>query len=263
MTAVTVGSGMSSGAEVSTAAVFEDKYELNEGIAVGAYELRKYILKSANQLERLHDYFKTAFIPTARRLGTGPVGVFELVATTDTPVVYVLIPHRTAASVLEFPVALAKSKEHLALGATFWNVMPSEASYVRIESSLMTPFAGMAKLETPDINSSRIFELRTYESHSERAGIKKVEMFNIGEIEIFRRSGLTPVFFGQTVIGAKLPNLTYMLTYPDMSVHGIAWKKFIADPEWKKLSKTPGFTDPEIVSNITNVFLKPTLYSQI
>ena len=104
---------------------------------------------------------------------------------------------------------------------------------------------------------------RTYESHSERAGNKKVEMFNIGEIEIFRRSGLTPVFFGQTVIGAKLPNLTYMLTYSNMAGHDSSWQKFIADPDWKKLSKTPGFTDPEIVSNITKVFLKPTTYSQI
>ena len=33
--------------------------------------------------------------------------------------------------------------------------------------------------------------------------------------------------------------------------------------EWKKLSATPGFTDPEIVSNISNVYLRPTAYSQI
>ena len=31
----------------------------------------------------------------------------------------------------------------------------------------------------------------------------------------------------------------------------------------KKLSATPGFTDPEIVTNITTVFLRPASYSQI
>ncbi len=234
-----------------------------EGVAVGAIELRKYILKPGPQSERLHDYLKTAFIPSARKIGTGPIGVFELMDAADIPLVYVLIPHKSAAKAVEFPSVMAKSKGHLELGATFWNLEPKDVPYVRVESSLMVPFAGMPKLEPPDTSSPRIFELRTYESHSERAGNKKVEMFNIGEIEIFRRSGLTPVFFGQTVIGAKLPNLTYMLTFSNMAGHDSSWQKFIADPDWKKLSKTPGFTDPEIVSNITKVFLKPTSYSQI
>jgi hippurate hydrolase len=40
-------------------------------------------------------------------------------------------------------------------------------------------------------------------------------------------------------------------------------KAMMADPEWKKLSTTPGYTNPEILTNITNVFLRPTGYSQI
>jgi hypothetical protein len=88
-------------------------------------------------------------------------------------------------------------------------------------------------------------------------------MFNIGEIEIFRRTGLKPVFFGETVIGAKLPNLTYMLVFDDMAAHDKNWAAFGADPGWKKLSTTPGYTNPEILTNITNVFLRPTAYSQI
>ena len=36
-----------------------------------------------------------------------------------------------------------------------------------------------------------------------------------------------------------------------------------SDAEWKKLSSTPGYTDPEIVTNISNVFLRPAPYSQI
>ena len=41
------------------------------------------------------------------------------------------------------------------------------------------------------------------------------------------------------------------------------WAAFIADPEWKKMSSTPGFTDPEILTNINSVFLRPTAYSQV
>jgi len=54
-----------------------------------------------------------------------------------------------------------------------------------------------------------------------------------------------------------------MLVYEDMAAHDKQWSAFGGDPEWKKLSTTPGFTDPEIVSNISNMYLRPANYSQI
>ena len=78
--------------------------------------------------------------------------------------------------------------------------------------------------------------------HSKKANKKKSEMFNKGEIEVFRRVGLTPVFFGETMIGTKLPCLTYMLVFENMAAHDANWGKFDGDPEWKKLSSTPGYT---------------------
>ena len=70
-------------------------------------------------------------------------------------------------------------------------------------------------------------------------------------------------FFGETLIGSKMPNLTYMLVFENMAAREKNWAAFVSDPEWKKLSTTPGYTDAEIVSNISNVFLRPTAYSQI
>ena len=49
----------------------------------------------------------------------------------------------------------------------------------------------------------------------------------------------------------------------DMAAHDKQWSAFSGDPEWKKLSATPGYTDPEIVSNISNTYLRPAAYSQI
>jgi hypothetical protein len=110
----------------------------------------------------------------------------------------------------------------------------------------------------------RLFELRTYESHNERAHRAKVKMFaDMGEIEIFRRAGLTPVFFSRTLAGPRMPSLVYMLVHDNMAARDKSWDNFRNDPEWKKLSATPGFTDSEIVSNITDVFLRPAAYSQI
>jgi hypothetical protein len=54
-----------------------------------------------------------------------------------------------------------------------------------------------------------------------------------------------------------------MLTFENMAAHDKNWGVFGSDPEWKKLSSTPGYTDPEIVTNISNLFLRPTSYSQI
>ena len=105
--------------------------------------------------------------------------------------------------------------------------------------------------------------LRIYESHNERAAAKKVDMFNVGELAIFRRVGLTPVFFAQTVVGAAMPNLTYMLVFPDDAGRTAAWKRFGADAEWRKLRATPGYADKEIVSRITNKVLTPAAYSEL
>ncbi len=102
-----------------------------------------------------------------------------------------------------------------------------------------------------------------YESHNERAAAKKVEMFNTAELAIFRRVGLTPVFFASTVVGPKMPNLTYMLVFPDDAGRKAAWGRFGGDAEWQKLKAIPEYADKEIVSHITNTILTPAAYSEV
>jgi len=228
------------------------------------YELRLYHLRQGPMLKRFDDFYRDVALPAWNRAGVKPVGVFDLMVGPDAPTKYVLLPFKSldamgaAHEKFESDAELLKSE--------FANVPPTDPAYVRKESSLLLAFSGMPKLEVPGQTAEkkpRIFELRTYEAHSRKANKKKVEMFNVGEIDIFRRAGLKPVFFGETVIGAKLPSLTYMLVFDDMPAHDKNWAAFGGDPEWKKLSTTPGYTNPEILTNITNVFLRPTAYSQI
>jgi hypothetical protein len=230
------------------------------------FELRQYHLRRGPQVKLTDDFLREAAVPTWKRLGIGPVGVFNTMTGTDMPTVYVLIPHLSPESVATTAARLLADPEYQRAGAAFLNAPSTDPAYVRIESTLMLAFESIPRLEVPPgaaENRPRIFELRTYESHSEKAHLKKAEMFNNGEIAIFRRTGLRPVFFGRTLIGSKLPNLTYMLTFDDMAAHDKNWAAFIADPEWKKLSTTPGYTDGEIVSNISNAFLTPAPYSQV
>ena len=162
---------------------------------------------------------------------------------------------------------LAADAEYQRAAAAFRSLPASDPPYIRRESSLMVAFDSMPAVEAPAgplASPSRIFELRTYESHNEAAGLKKIEMFEkAGEIAIFRRVGLTPVFFGRNLVGPALPSLTYMLVFADVAAREKNWTVFREDPEWVKLRATPGFTNAEIVSNTHNLLLRPTAYSQI
>ena len=230
------------------------------------YELRLYHLKRGPQVKRINDFFRDVALPAMTRNGLGPIGVFDVLTGPDSPTLYMLIPHKSLDSVATASARVNADAEYQKAGAGFINAPPTDPGYSRIESSLMVAFDGMPRLEVPAAaagNKPRIFELRTYESHSKKANKKKIEMFHRGEIGIFRRSGLQPVFFGETLIGTKLPNLTYMVSFENLAAREKNWAAFAADPEWKKLSGLPEYTDSEIVSNITNMFLRPTAYSQI
>ena len=72
-----------------------------------------------------------------------------------------------------------------------------------------------------------------------------------------------PIDFGETVIGAAMPNLTYLLVFADDAEREAAWKRFRVDEEWTKLKAIPDYADKEIVSRITNKILTPAAFSEI
>jgi NIPSNAP len=240
--------------------------EASAGSTRELYELRLYHLRRGPMQKRFDDFYRDAAIPAMNRAGLSPIGVFTVATGPDSPTVYALIPYKSAESFLTANDRIDADPDYVRAGAEFLNAPAADPSYFRVESSLMLAFESIPKLEVPAataLKKPRLFELRTYESHSKKASQKKIEMFNRSEVAIFRRTGLAPVFFGETLIGSKLPNLTYMLVFDSMADHDQNWSTFGADAAWKKLSTTPGYTDPEIVSNISNLFLRPTAYSQI
>lgn len=225
------------------------------------FEWRQYHLRTGSAKNAVGDFFKNVGIAALNRLGVKQVGVFTPVYGPSKPTLHVLLVHDSLESVATTPARLGEDKEVQEKGASYLDATISEPSYVRYETSLMMAFSHMPKLEPPQ-QKERILELRIYESHSAKAAAKKREMFNeAGEIEIFRKTGLNPVFFGQTIIGPNMPNLHYMLAFKDMAERDQRWEVFRDNPDWKKLSADPAFRDT--VSNITDVILKPERYSQI
>jgi hypothetical protein len=230
------------------------------------YELRRYELQSGPQVKLTHDYVANALIPGLNRLGMKPVGAFNLEIGVGTPVLYVLIPSESLETLVRSELRLMDDAEYRKAGEAFLQAPATQPAYLRIESSLLIAFEGKPKLTVPPVTAekgARVFQLRTYESPSNHDHRVKVEMFHSGEFEVFQRAGFWPVFYGDALIGSRLPNLTYMLSFPDLGEMHAKWKAFGSDPEWKKLTSSPKFNYEEIVSKITNLILNPAPYSQI
>jgi hypothetical protein len=227
------------------------------------YELRVYTLKDAGQQKLVEDYFENAAIPALNKLGSKNIGVFTEMKPEGQTKLYALIPYHSLEDFLSVTDKLSKDKTYTTAADAYLNAPATAPAYERIENMLLHAFTGMPGLIPPG-QKQRIFELRRYESPSEAAAKKKIEMFNdAGELAIFKRTGLRAVFFGESLVGSMRPNLTYMLTYDDMAEHDRNWKTFGTDPEWKKVSSMPEYADAKIISRITATFLVPTQFSQV
>jgi len=230
------------------------------------YELRKYRLFSGPQVKLTEDYVAHALIPALNRLGLTPIGAFSLTIGPETPTLYVLIPGTNLQTLATTDLQLVDDAEFMKAAEPFWNASAAQPAFIRVESSLLAAFPGWPKLTPPPASArlgKRIFQLRTYESPSNQDHVRKVEMFHHGEFEIFARAGFGQVFYGDALIGPRLPHLTYMLTFSDLADMDAKWQKFGADPEWVKLKTSERYAFEQIVSNIENLVLTPTAFSQI
>lgn len=224
------------------------------------FELRRYECDSTDQQQRVLSFLGNALVPALARLKIAPVGVFTMLDPAESSDVFQFTPFDSLDQVAAVTEQLASDDTFLSAAESYLNTSKAQPAYRRIKSSLMVAFSGMPNVEIPR-TGERFFELRTYESHNELKAHLKVEMFNDGEFSIFRKVGLDPVFFGQTLVGENQPNLTYMLAFRDMEEHDAAWKAFIEHPDWLELKQLERYQDT--VSKIHKHYLKPAECSQI
>ena len=233
-------------------------------------ELRTYRFATEQKLEVFADYLATALVPALNRAGVQPVGVLRL-RQADNPglkleadelKLYVILPHPDLASALSLADRLGADAALTARAQTVLGAPLKDPVYERFEAQLMLGFSQCPAVEVPSLAATRVLQLRLYESHQDERALRKIEMFNQGgEIALFRRLGLHPVFFGQSIAGTALPNLTYMLGFESPAALETAWNAFRQDPAWAKLKDDPRYADT--VSRITNLILRPLPGSQI
>lgn len=230
------------------------------------YELRRYHLNSGPQQKLCDEFFRAALIPALNRLGITPVGVFNVAIGPDSPTVFVLLPSTSLETLVTAENRLAQDGEYQKAGAPFLNAPATDPAFVRMESQLMQAFEKIPGITLPKAtasNGARVFELRTYESSTDQDHKRKVEMMQSGEEAIFAKAGFSQVFYGDTLIGARMPNLTYMLSYESVTDRDKLWKAFANDPDWKAMLANPRYAFEQIVSSISSTILQPTPYSQI
>ncbi len=250
----------------TSAATFASNATAQTAASSEYYQLRKYHFHSGPQLKLADQFFSTAFIPAANKLGLSPIGVFRVDIGPETPTYYVLIPGAKLETLVDLDLLLGKDSDFLKQAEPFWMAPAKEPAFQHLESTLLKAFEGWPKLAVPAATAQkgkRIFQLRTYESPTYGDHVRKVEMFHHGEFSFFKKAGCEAVFYSDGLIGPNLPKLTYMLSFPDAAALDAGWDRFRADPDWKKLSADPHYSFEAIVSNIDNLVLSPLPYSQI
>jgi hypothetical protein len=230
------------------------------------YELRYFQLRtdSTEQNKRTSAFLSSAYMPAAKRAGAGPIGLFSSQIAPSSPFMICLSSYPSLAAMESAREKLAASDDYQKALAEY-DLAP-ERAYERVESWLLRAFDFFPAVETPPPDPKRpprLFEMRTYESANETLLRRKIHMFGSGEVGIFRRNGLQPVWFGEAIAGSKLPHLTYMLAFEDLAAREKGWAGFRSDAEWRKLQTVPEFSVPPLVSNISNAILSSVNGSDI
>ena len=245
----------------TVSSVFAQKKEM----AREYYQLTVYHFKDANQEKTIDDYLQNALLPALHKIDINKVGVFKAIAndTATDKLMYVFFAVRSLEQFTKFTNKLNADAAYQSAGKEYLDADYKTPAYTRMENIVLYAFPLAPAMQSPQLksaNKDRVYELRSYESASEKLHVNKVEMFNKGgEVDLFKRLGFNAVFYAQVIAGCKMPNLMYMTSFENMQDRDAHWKSFGDDPFWKKLSAMPEYQNN--VSHIDITFLHPADYS--
>lgn len=229
------------------------------------YQIRIYHFRDSAQEKILDTYLQNAFLPAIHKAGINKAGIFKAIAndTAADKLLYVFITLKSTEHLLKLSQQLGADAVYQAAARDYIDAAYKNPPYSRMESILLKAFSLAPQMQIPGLKAllnERIYELRSYESATEKKYRNKVQMFNEGgEINLFKRLDFNAVFYAEVISGSHMPNLMYMTSFENKTVRDAHWKAFGEAPEWKKLSSLPEYQDN--VSHIDIVFLRATAYS--
>lgn len=228
------------------------------------YRIKIYHFKTTAQEDRLDKYLKDAYVPAIKRMtGGGLIGVFKTLDSDTDRRIYVFTIYAKLQSIEKEDAELLKDKQYLADAKEYIDAAYDAAPYTRFETVTLLAFDKMRVPAVPELSAikqDRIYELRSYESPTEKYNLNKVKMFNEGgEVSLFARLNFNAVFYAEVISGSHMPNLMYMTTFNSKDDRAKHWDAFFGSPEWKTL-----IADPQYAHNVSKadiLFLHPTEYS--
>jgi hypothetical protein len=221
---------------VSAAAGFAPDLRLNAATGTSrtsCYLLESFRLQQGTQPARLDQYFTGAVLPALGQLKVAPVIILEAVIGPHTPEILAISGYTSLAAMSEMRDKLAADKT-VAKALAQYESGP-DPPYDSQQITLLEAASFSPEISEEKRDARRYFELRVYHSNSRAILHALHERFAGPETRIFARSGIHPVLYGNTVIGADVPNLTYLIPFDSLGARGKAWDTFNADPEWLKV----------------------------
>jgi hypothetical protein len=229
------------------------------------YQILVYHYKTEEQAKMIDSYLETAFLPFLHNNGFKNIGVFSPIAndTASDKKIYLILTIKNPQQIAEWNEKLLKAKPGETAAASYWNTPHTAPPYTRVESILLRAWEMAPKMTLPALKSpkeQRIYELRNYESATDKLYWNKVHMFNEGgEIKLFARLNFNAVFYGDVLAGDRMPNLMYMTSFENMEDRDNHWKAFVDSPEWKKLIAMPEYKNN--MSRLESILMKAKRYS--
>ena len=167
-------------------------------------ELRYFHMRTNadNQMQRSSEFLR-ASAAASKRSGATVLGFFGSIIADRSPFILSLAAFPSLAA-LETARSKESEDKDFKQASDALNALPG-LGYERQESSLIRCFEGMPSVDLTTVanpgvsqgdalRAPRVFELRMYESNNTSTLARKVNMFNTGEIAIFQRLGMRPVF---------------------------------------------------------------------
>jgi hypothetical protein len=219
-------------------------------------------MQSGSQTQRMAKWLENGLWPICQKNGFGPMGFFNVDVGPSLPTALIIFSYP---SLTEMETQWGKLNSDPDYAAVVADVEKDEPAFYRTEAMLLraTPFCPPLKA-TPVVDPGhKLFELRIYESPTNRQLGYLHDRFGGGEIEIFHKSGIFPILYADTVFGPNQPNMAYMIPFESADHREKAWAAFRNDPDWVKIRDESIRHGGEIVRNITNMFLSPMGFSMI
>ena len=212
--------------------------------------LETFQLRQGDQVSRMHDYLKS-WLPKAP---AGPKLILEAVIAPHTPQLLAIVGVNNFEDLRTAQATITASLTALGKTEPLFDALNTTI----LEAVAYSPEITAGKSETP-----RYFELRTYHAPTMPQLIALHGRFAGPEVRVFHRSGIFPLFYSSTVIGANLPNLTYLIPFDSLAAREKAWAAFGADPEWIKARNESIDKFGQIVSVSDIAIYRATPYSPI